>query len=118
MGKAELTEEQRARVTLDTPLRLEIAARIAFPDGSMTASGLRREGKRGRLVVERIAGKDFTTLSSIEDMRKLCRLPPDPKHHVEPARNDDAYGEIALRAALLNVAGRKAGVPSKRPREK
>jgi hypothetical protein len=62
------------KVTPDTPLRLEIAAVIAFPDGSMTAAGLRREGARGRLVIERIAGKDFTTLANIERMRELCRV--------------------------------------------
>jgi hypothetical protein len=64
------------RITPDTPLRLGVAAAIAFPDGSMTASGLRREGARGRLVVERIAGKDYTTLAHIERMRNLCRLLP------------------------------------------
>src|SRR2546426_9975013 len=62
------------KVTPDTPLRLEIAAALAFPDGSMTASGLRREGARGRLTVERIAGRDYTTLANIERMRKLCRV--------------------------------------------
>jgi hypothetical protein len=31
------------QVTPDTPLRLGIAAAIAFPDGSMTAAGLRCE---------------------------------------------------------------------------
>jgi hypothetical protein len=40
----------------------------------MTASGLRREARRGRLVVERIAGKDYTTLVNIERMRELCRV--------------------------------------------
>lgn len=45
------------KITPDTPLRLEIAATLAFPDGSMTAAGLRREGERGRLVIEKIAGK-------------------------------------------------------------
>jgi hypothetical protein len=39
---------------------------LAFPDGSMSASGLRREAARGRLVIERIAGKDYTTLANIE----------------------------------------------------
>ena len=58
----------------DQPLRLAVAAALAFPDGSMTASGLRREAARGRLVVERIAGKDYTTLDSIERMRQLCRV--------------------------------------------
>src|SRR3979409_1533998 len=58
----------------DTPLRLTLAAALAFPDGSMTASGLRRENARGRLVIERIAGKDYTTLANIEQMRQLCRV--------------------------------------------
>ena len=62
------------KITPDTPLRLEIAAALAFPDGSMTTSGLRREGARGRLTIERIAGKDYTTLASIERMRELCRV--------------------------------------------
>src|ERR1700722_5652218 len=57
----------------DTPLRLSVAAALAFPDGSMTASGLRRERDRGRLVVERIAGKEYTTLGDIERMRGQCR---------------------------------------------
>ena len=38
----------------DTPLRLDMAARIAFPEGSMTVFGPRREGARGRLVIAEI----------------------------------------------------------------
>ena len=64
----------RGEISLTTPLRLHIAAALAFPDGSMTASGLRRESARGRLVVERIAGKDYTTLANIARMRELCRV--------------------------------------------
>ena len=44
----------------DTPLRLKVAAEIAFPCGGMTVSGLRREATRGRLVIEVIAGKQYT----------------------------------------------------------
>src|SRR5580698_4335661 len=62
------------KINPDTPLRLRVAAALAFPDESMTASGLRREAARGRLVVERIAGKDYTTLANIERMRELCRV--------------------------------------------
>ena len=58
----------------DAPLRLSVAASVAFPDGSMTASGLRREAARGRLLIERIAGKDYTTLENIERMREACRV--------------------------------------------
>jgi hypothetical protein len=58
----------------NTPLRLSVAAALAFPDGSMTTSGLRKELARGRLIVERIAGKDYTTLANINLMRELCRV--------------------------------------------
>lgn len=61
-------------INRDTPLRLGVAAIIAFPDGTMTASGLRREAARGRLIIERIANKDYTTLAQIERMRELCRV--------------------------------------------
>ena len=57
----------------DTPLRLEQAVKLAFPFGGMTVSGLRREAAKGRLVIERIAGKDFVTLQAINDMRARCR---------------------------------------------
>jgi hypothetical protein len=60
-------------ITPTTPLRLDIAARIAFPDGSLTKSGLRREIARGRLECERIAGKQYVTLAAIEAMRIKCR---------------------------------------------
>ena len=62
-------------ITATTPLRLNIAAQIAFPDGGVGVSGLRREIARGNLRVEQIAGKTFTTLANIEDMRKKCAIP-------------------------------------------
>jgi hypothetical protein len=58
----------------DAPLRLEDAIKYGFPFGGMTVSGLRREAKAGRLVIEKIANKHFTTLRAIEEMRKLCRV--------------------------------------------
>jgi len=33
----------RESITPDTPLRLSVAAALAYPDGSMTANGLRRD---------------------------------------------------------------------------
>src|SRR5688572_30366979 len=61
-------------IGLDTPLRLSVAAAIAFPDQSISESSLRREAKRGRLRVEIIAGKTFTTVNEIERMRGRCRV--------------------------------------------
>lgn len=58
----------------DAPLRLETAAKIAFPDGTMGAKGLRKERDRGRLATEIIANKEYTTLEAIEEMRRLCRV--------------------------------------------
>jgi hypothetical protein len=60
-------------VDLNTPLRLDLAVKIAFPFGGMSVSGLRREAQRGRLLLEKIAGKHFVTLNAIERMRELCR---------------------------------------------
>jgi hypothetical protein len=57
-------------VSADDPLRVAVAAKIAVPDGSMTASGLRREAARGRLRIERIAEKGFTALGEIERKRE------------------------------------------------
>ena len=60
----------------NTPLRLKDAAKRAFPDGSISETTLRREAKRGRLVTERIANKDYTTLNAIEEIGNLCRAAP------------------------------------------
>jgi hypothetical protein len=58
----------------DTPLRLDQAAAVAYPYGGMTAAGLRAEGKAGRLIIERVRGKDYTTLAEIKRMREKCRV--------------------------------------------
>ena len=60
----------------DTPLRLKTAVEVAFPFGGMTVSGLRREAKKGHLAIEEIAGKQFTTLRHIQEMREKCRDNP------------------------------------------
>lgn len=73
MGRPEM-KIAAGEIRRDHPLRLETAVKLAFPDGSMTVSGLRRERDAGRLEVERIAGKDYVTLHAIEEMRRLCRV--------------------------------------------
>src|SRR5882762_3198415 len=68
-----MTPRKRSDISANTPLRLADAIKFAFPMGGMTVSGLRRERNRNRLVIEKIAGKEFTTLAHIERMRQLCR---------------------------------------------
>jgi hypothetical protein len=60
-------------VTSTTPLRLETAAQLAFPDGSIGAPALRRLIANGQLEAEKICGKYFVTLGDIERMRQRCR---------------------------------------------
>ncbi len=64
--------------TPDSPMRLDEAARIAFPLGNMTKSGVRREIERGNLDASRIAGRYFVTLLAIREMMDRCRV---QKHH-------------------------------------
>jgi hypothetical protein len=86
----------------DTPLRLDIAARVAFPGGGMTASGLRREAAKGRLAIETIANKQFTTLNAIQEMRKQCRDNPRVRDYGlsqnEKKMGDSANGQGGLSA--------------------
>lgn len=107
----------REKIGPDTPLRLQVAAAVAYPDGSMTASGLRLEASRGRLVIERTAGKDYTTLAAIDRMRELCRnapkaldcgsgapaaTPPELSHTKEPTSSSMADVNSELDALLTS----------------
>jgi hypothetical protein len=84
----------------DTPLRLETAVKIAFPDGGMTVSGLRRERDRGNLRVEKVAGKEFTTLRNIEEMGKMARQAKGVRLWLEPEELD-RDGRVVRRATWV-----------------
>lgn len=58
----------------DVPYRLKDILPIAYPQGNMTITGLRREIARGNLVVELVAGRQYVTLRAIEEMRERCRV--------------------------------------------
>lgn len=96
----------------DTPIRLADIVPIAFPCGGMTLSGLRREKSRGRLTVMRIAGKDFTTLGYVEEMKRKCLVAANQPAYgsARPAKTAPPFGSssteesnIALDAANLIV---------------
>src|ERR1700730_12112945 len=61
-------------LTPTTPLRLNVAVQVAFPDGSMGVSGLRNEIDRGNLPAEKIACKIYVTLAGIDMMRHACAI--------------------------------------------
>jgi hypothetical protein len=79
-----------------------VAASIAFPDGTLTAGGLRKEARRGKLKIERIAGKDYTTLASIEAMRHQCLLIPNT------SSKQAHQGQSKRSAAVVKAARAKA----------
>ena len=56
------------------PIMLEAAARLAFPDGSMTVSGLRNEIRKGNLRASKLAGRMYVTLNDIQQMRERCKV--------------------------------------------
>ncbi len=77
------------------------AAEIAFPRIGMTASGLRKEAGKGRLAIERIAGKDFILLAAIEATRAKCLLPTRAFASAQRGSPSAARRELEdLRAAL------------------
>ncbi|WP_245447432.1 excisionase [Methylobacterium sp. 17Sr1-1] len=102
----------RSQISDDTPLRLADAARLAFPAGGMTAASLRREAAKGRLTIERIAGKDFTTLAAIERMRELCRVPPKA-----PASTSSPRAATPPVASLAPPDGSSEMVPKCTPQD-
>jgi hypothetical protein len=113
-----------SEISADTPLRLKTAVRLAFPDGGMTVSGLRREAAKGHLAIETIAGKQFTTLNAIQEMRKQCRDNPRVRdcglNQSEKKMGNSANGQCGLSAmdrtrlarAALEENARTLNVPS------
>ena len=82
-------------LTPTTPLRLKVAAALAFPDGSMSEKALWEMGHAGKLTVEVIRGKLYTTLADIEEMRSLCRVQAKvPEFLLLPARKGHEAGYV------------------------
>lgn len=109
-------------ITADTPLRLSTAAELAFPGGGMKAVGLRKERDAGRLETWFVAGKEYTSLSAIEEMLKQCRARqkdrgsisspkgetrPAPSSTEQPGSSETGVVSIELAAALMRCGPQK-----------
>ena len=112
LPKASSMPRAAFEISDETPLRLDVAAGIAFPCGAIKASSLRREIARGRLEVELIAGKHFVTLAAISRLRAACRVAPQAhdsgsSQHMEPVPPYGSYAtetpSRALDSARENV---------------
>ena len=96
-----------------SPLRLARAAAIALPDGSMSASRLRVDAERGRLVIYRIASKDYINLANIGRMIDECPRDPKVRRRGSAVRGGVATGESRTAAhgsSAMAVDTRKAFV--------
>jgi hypothetical protein len=60
----------RLVVDNDAPQRLRVVA----AQFGLTAAALRTEAKRGRLVISRVAGKDWTSVTEVRRMFDRCRV--------------------------------------------
>ena len=73
----------------------------------MTRSGLRREARRGNLVIERIAGKDYVTMAAIQEMRQRCRVVPErPTPGLDEQRLAAGQDAVLAMAERLKRCGR------------
>src|ERR1700733_7781725 len=107
-------------VTPTTPLRLEVAAELGFPGGSMSTASLGRLVVSRKLAHEKIAGKYFVTLSAIEEMRTSCRVPAkalaspsnEPETERPPGSSETASGPSALDAMNAIAEGLKESLRS------
>jgi hypothetical protein len=74
MKRSNLSIPERDKVSPNTPLRLDIAARLYFLDGSISGRSLEQEAAKGNLQVMRIAGKTFTTFDDLDSLCSRCRI--------------------------------------------
>jgi hypothetical protein len=84
----------------DDPVPLATAARLFFPAGGVSISSLRTEIRHGRLVVERIAGRDFVTKRAIDEMRSRCRVNPREQDSIsaKPEAIEPRHGSSKIEA--------------------
>jgi hypothetical protein len=74
------TDQSESLAKMDPPtLRLKIAAAVAYPDASMTASGVRKEAARRRPLIERTANTAaIQSAAAALTYRKLNKPAPGP----------------------------------------
>ena len=102
-------------------IRLTEAAKII----GVHPKSLRSERDKGRLVIWRVAGKDWTSLAEIDRMFELCHAPPkapvygcaqnakhQEKNNPQPGLLETEIIQKAQAAALETVRRLKQGLPT------
>lgn len=106
----------RDAITDNTPLRLETAAALAFPDGSMTAVTLRRMIANGQLKAVKLAGRYYTTLAAIGEITTPCLVKPKARASSSTQEASGISGmdnsSVALDAMNLTAKALKENLPN------
>src|ERR1700722_2577542 len=109
----------------DTPQRLRVVA----AQFGLTAAALRTEAKRGRLVISRVGGKDWTSVGEVQRMFGLCRVSPkesdsgfglpeatkEPRSSSETAQSRSAQDALSLSLARLRKSSPTISLASTSP---
>lgn len=95
-------------ITPDALITLDVAAKLGFPDNTMSAKSLRNEIDRGRLRAWKIGGRIFTKLSEIEAMQEACMmepkaLPPDVAPPRPPRPGSAAASMVRFKNAVADL---------------
>ena len=103
----------RSEITDDTPLRLDTAARMAFPDGAVSKGALRSAAARRDLEHERLAGRIITTLRWVREWRERNRYPahsrPDFEQSVVISEKPPPVAKAAVTAVVKDMSrGKKS----------
>jgi hypothetical protein len=104
----------------DVPQRLGVvAARFG-----LTAAALRTEAKRGRLVISRVAGKDWTSVAEVREMFDRCRVNPKESDSgfdqreaasAPPSSSETAQSRSAQAALNLRLSRLRESSPTTSP---
>ena len=89
-------------ITDDTPLRLETAAQLAFPDGGVSRDAL-RSAACSELEHERLAGRIITTLRWVREWRERNRFPARPRPDTGQAPVISEERRQAAKAAAIQI---------------
>lgn len=108
----------RSEISDDTPLHLDTAARLAFPDGVVSGLALRNAAARGDLEYERLGGRIVTTLRFISEWRARNRHPAKPSAELpKPEHLADEHRAASMAAAYRAVADIRAKPKEGRPED-
>ena len=98
----------------DETLRpLHELARLAFPDGGVTAETLRRQARQGKLAVYRPGKAYLATLSGVRAMIEKTRVPVGERAPWPVVPNSLGLTEIELSSRALDQALEESGRPAR-----